>query len=307
MVKNNGQKKQDISWELSLVSQLPLVDGKYEHTVPVSDAHFTEAANGQATIEGGAEQDFIVPLASIDSQTAYRVHADVTDSSGRSTESERYVAGFVKVPKATGEIKLDGTLDGPDWKNAPVELINEKRQYLSFQPASVSWKGPQDLSGIIRFLWDDKYLYAGIDVTDDIAGGLKEDGSIWQQDGVQFLIDPCRAMNESVGKYDYAMAVGKKGPQAWCYLTADAGAPSGEAKDIIVSAKRKDTTTGAITYVIAFPWSRLAPFKPSPGADLGLTLLLNEDDGIGRKSFMSWFGNASSKQVDAVGDLILSR
>jgi hypothetical protein len=305
-VKNNGQKKQDISWELSLVSQLPLIDGKYEAAGPVADTHFAESPSGQATIEGGSEQDLFVPLAGIDSQTAYLVHANVTDASERNTAAERYVAGFVAVPKATGPVPIDGTLDAPDWKKAPVEKINEKRQYFSFKPEIASWKGPQDLSADIRFLWDDKYLYVGVEVTDDIFCGGKQDDTLWQQDGLQFLIDPCRAMAESVGKYDYAMALGKKGPQAWCYLSADAGAPSGEARDIIVSAKRKDTTTGAMTYVVAFPWSRVAPFKPSVGADLGLTMLLNEDDGKGRNSFMSWFGNAATKQVDAVGDLILS-
>jgi hypothetical protein len=109
-----------------------------------------------------------------------------------------------------------------------------------------------------------------------------------------------------VGQYDYAMAVGSKGPQAFCSLTADAGAPNGLAKDIIVSYQRHDEKTGNITYELAIPWSRVAPFKPGVGADLGLTMILNEDDGNGRKSFMTWFGNAHSKQVDGVGDLILT-
>ena len=57
---------------------------------------------------------------------------------------------------------------------------------------------------------------------------------------------------------------------------------------------------------MAIPWYRLAPFKPRVDGDLGLTMILNEDDGNGRKSFMGWFGNAHSKQVDAVADLILT-
>ncbi|MDD5262961.1 MAG: sugar-binding protein [Methylacidiphilales bacterium] len=306
ILKNNGQKSQNVSWEVSLLNQLPLSDGRYGESAPVSDAHFTEAANGQLNIEGGAQKEFVLPLAGTDSQTVYRVHAGVTDASDRNTASERYVAGFVAVPKAGGEVKLDGTLDSPDWKKAPVEKIDEKRQYFSYDPKIASWKGPEDLSGTIRFLWDDKYLYAGVEVTDDIAGSLQEDGAIWQQDSLQFLVDPCRAMEESVGKYDYGVAVGKKGPQAFCFLSADAAAPVGDARDILVSAKRKDEKSGSMTYVVVFPWSRLAPFKPSVGADLGLTMLLNEDDGKGRKSFMTWFGDASSKRVDIVGDLILT-
>jgi hypothetical protein len=307
LVKNNGTDKQQVSWEMSLTNQLPLINGEYKAAIPVTDAHFTEVPSGQAALEGGSEQTFVIPLAAIDSQTPYRVHVQVTDASGRVTTAERYVAGFIPVPKAANPVALNGALDSPDWKRAPVEKINERRQYFSFNPKLAAWKGPQNLSANLRFLWDDKYLYAGVEVTDKYRGGLKEDVNLWQQDGLQFLIDPCRAMNESVGKYDYAMAVGKKGPQTWCYLSADGGAPPGDATDVIVSAKRKDSTSGSMTYVVAFPWSRVGPFKPSIGADLGLTMLLNNDDGKGRLSYMSWFGNASSKDIDAVGDLILSQ
>jgi Carbohydrate family 9 binding domain-like len=196
-------------------------------------------------------------------------------------------------------------LDEADWKKAPVEKIDEARQYYGLGKDKVKWKGPADLSGTIRYLWDDKYLYVGVEVTDDIAGGLKEGSSLWSMDGLQFLVDPCRGQDENVGKYDYAMAVGKKGAQAWCSLTADAGAPPGVANDITVAYHRPGDGTGAITYELAIPWYRLAPLKPTAGGDLGLTMILNEDDGQGRKSFMAWFGNAHSKQIDAVADLIL--
>jgi len=116
------------------------------------------------------------------------------------------------------------------------------------------------------------------------------------------MVDPARESADKPGKYDLAAAITKKGPQAWCFLSA--GAPSGEAKDILVSAKRTGAR-GDITYVVAFPWSRLAPFKPAVGADLGMCVTINEDDGPGRMAFMSWFGDVQNKRVDTVGDLIL--
>jgi len=193
----------------------------------------------------------------------------------------------------------------PDWQNAPVEKIAEARQYFTFDPKIAQWKGTSDLSGKIRFLWDDQFLYVAVEVTDDIAGAKLDDDMLWDQDGVQFLIDPCRGLAESVGKYDYSVGEGKNGLRAWCNMTADAGAPNGLASDIKLGGKRKGDGSGSITYEMAFPWSRLAPFKPGPQADLGLTLILNEDVGKGRKSSMTWFGNAASKQVNSVGDLIL--
>ncbi len=214
------------------------------------------------------------------------------------TTSERNVAGFVNVPKASRPIVLDGVLDEPDWARASVEKFDEARQYYSFDPANVKWRGPSDLSGTVRFLWDDKFLYVGVEVVDDIAGSKQADDMLWAQDGLQFLVDPCRDREESVGKYDYSMADGRNGLRVWCNLTADSRTPVGVVPDIGFAAKRKGDGTGAITYEVAFPWSRLAPFQPGPNADLGLTLILNEDDGHGRKSYMTWFGNAATKQVD---------
>jgi hypothetical protein len=305
VLKNNGVTAQNVTWEMSLVDQMPMANGGYEKH-EATQATLAGTPKGQVSIDPGATQVVNLPLAGIDSQTVYHVRSVVTDATGAAAVRDRNVAGFVAVPKVKGEIKLDGVLDEADWKNAPVERIDEDRQYFSFDKSVLKWKGPSDLSATIRYLWDDSYFYVGVEVTDDVFCNTKQDGNIWAGDGLQFLIDPCRGLDESVGKYDYFMGVGKKGPQVWCGQTADAGAPSGEVKDIIFSPKRKDTTTGAITYEIAFPWSRLAPFRPGVGADLGLTMALNEDDGKGRRSFMSWFGNVSSKQVETAGDLILT-
>ena len=109
------------------------------------------------------------------------------------------------------------------------------------------------------------------------------------------------------GKSDYAMGVGINGPQAWCVLAGDPSVSPGNAPDIKVSAKRKDEKTGNITYEIAIPWARLVPFKPEPGANLGLTLAVNDDDGTGRDSYMTWFGSVQTKDVDTAGDLILQK
>jgi hypothetical protein len=114
-----------------------------------------------------------------------------------------------------------------------------------------------------------------------------------------------RTADQKIGKYDYALGVGANGPQTWCYLSADGAAAPGDVKDIKFAVSKGATGTADITYEIAIPWSRLAPFKPEAGGDLGFTLIVNEDDGNGRDSFMTWFGNAHTKDIDTVGDLIL--
>ena len=152
----------------------------------------------------------MVPLAGVDSLTVYRVKASVSDASGRTVTSERPVAGFAAVPRATGPVKLDGSMAEADWKRSPVEHINEARQYLAYDRQKTQWKGPSDLSATVQFLWDDKYLYLGVKVTDDVFANNKTGADIWAGDGLQFIIDPARESAEKPGKYDIAAALTKK-------------------------------------------------------------------------------------------------
>jgi hypothetical protein len=145
-----------------------------------------------------------------------------------------------------------------------------------------------------------------VDVKDNLRGVPQKDDLLWFQDGLQLLIDPVRAGGQKQGKLDLAIGVGINGPKAWCHLSADASIMTGEAKDISVAAKFADETSGNVTYEIAIPWKRLTPFKPEPGANIGMTIAVNEDDRTpGRDSFMTWFGSVQTKDVAQVGDIIL--
>jgi hypothetical protein len=179
-------------------------------------------------------------------------------------------------------------------------------QFYTFMRGQERWKGVDDLSATMRFLWDDQYLYLGVAVTDEIFHNSKQDGSLWNGDGLQILIDPCRASEVKVGKYDYGFAKGTAGDQASCFFTADpVKAPAGNADDITV----KVTPTGEngnMIYEVAIPWNRVSPFQPTVGGNLGLAFILNEDDADpGREGFLAWFGCAHSKIMSMNGDLIL--
>lgn len=305
-VQNYASAKQDVTWRLALTGEVPIENGRFKAPVP-TNAYFANAAEGSMTIAGRGQSEVTVPIANMDPLIPYRIRASVTDNSGRITAQERPIGGCAIAARATGTIKLDGSMSEPDWQRASVQKIYQSRQYMAYKPDVTKWNGEQDLSATVQFLWDDQYLYVGVKVTDDVFANTKVDGSLWSGDGLQFLIDPCREKSEKPGKYDIAMAVTQKGPQVWSYLSADAGSPVGEVKDIILSYKRKSADRGDMTYVVAIPWSRIAPFKPALGANLGLAMIMNEDDGKGRASFMGWFGDCDAKQVDAVGDVILMK
>ena len=304
VIQNHAAEKQDVTWRLALTGEMPIAAGQFGLPTTTA-AYFAEAAEGTKTLEGKAVVQIDVPLSGVDPQTVYVVKAAVTDPSGRTVESQRMMAGFVAVPRAKSPIKPEAAMAEADWKRATVLSISEARQYFSYDAAKFKWKGPQDLSGTVQFLWDDKYLYVGVKVVDDVFANTKTDGDLWAGDGLQFMVDPARESKEKPGKYDLGAAITKKGPQAWCFLSADPRGPPGEAKDIVVAGKRTGGDRGDITYVVAIPWHRIAPFKPAVGANLGMCVTINEDDGPGRMAFMTWFGDVQSKRVDTVGDLIL--
>ena len=304
-VVNNGVQPQKVHWTVSLDQDQALSKGQFGPPSPTA-AEFAKTSSGVVTIAGAGAVNLDLPLAAVDPLKIYRVNALVTDGTGHSTMTGRLVGGFAGAPRAGVAPKLDGVLDEPEWKSAPVQFLNKADQIHAIDPQMEPWTSPQDVSAALRFLWDDRYLYVGVDETEAVGSAkLQADDSLWAGNGLQFLVDPVRDIASKPGYYDFSLGVGINGPSAWMHSSADAGVPTGLAKDIIVSAKRKDAVTGDITYEVAIPWSRLAPFKPHVGADLGLSMAINTDHGKGRHGFMTWFGDVQDKSLDTVGDVIL--
>jgi hypothetical protein len=307
-VKNNSIKPQVLTWSVLLNDRQTLTAGKFE-TADDIDAKFAGPSSGSISLDGRSAGAVTIPLADVDPLAVYRVKAMLRDESGRTLSEERTMGGFVSVPRAGTPMKIDGLLDEAGWAKAPVERLDQAKQFYGFKFSGKQapvWSGPADLSAQIRYLWDDAFLYVAVKVTDDIAGGTTyADDNLWKMDGLQFLIDPKRSSAEKPGKYEYSIGRGQKGMQAWCTLSTDSGAPSGDVQDFKMAIHRDREGSGNVTYEIAIPWSRVAPFKPVAGGNLGFTMIVNEDDGDGRDAFMTWFGNAHTKDIDTIGDLIL--
>ncbi len=308
VVSNNSSVKDDVSYTLSIPEEIFMEKGTFNKAAAVP---FTAAISGQAegklALEPKSRKEIKLSVSNFNPLNIYKTKAILVDSTGKTVTAERLISGFVGVPKTKAPLKMDLAADEAEWQRAPVQNISEERQYMVIgKNAKAKWKGPDDLSGKLRFLWDDKFLYMRADVTDDKYVNTKSDVAIWNMDGLQILVDSSRESSEKGGKYEYSLAEGTKGPQAWCNYSADSTTPTGEVKDIVIKVTKANDGTGSRTYEIAIPWIRLAPFKAAPGANLGMCTIINEDDGPpGRQSFMGWFGCAHSKQLDLVGDLIL--
>jgi hypothetical protein len=308
-IRNSGRDAVHVRWDVALTEELPMKRGRYDLKAgqPAS-AYFTGSIEGQLMLAGLEEKRIRIELADTDPSTIYRVQATLRDPLGRTVSSESLVGGFARAAKTASPPTIDGALGEKQWAGASVCRIADGRQYYPLSDnASVEqfWTGADDLSATLRFLWDDTNLYLGVSVKDDVFRAPKSDGELWQQDGLQFLMDPSRGRPENAGRYDYTVGLGVKGPQAWCINSATSTVLAGPVVGIRVAAKRAGDADGSVTYEIAIPWTHLAPFEPDLGGDLGLSMILNEDDGEGRQSFMGWFGGVHSKQLDMAGDVIL--
>ena len=308
VVTNNASEAKKINWTYEIVAQVPMQTGSFRLSQTEDISAYLKGQNeGQMTIESKAQTELVVRMADSIAQTIYRVRITVIDELGRKGIHERYVSGFAASLKTAQPLKIDGKLDEAIWKNAPVEHINLTRQFLPMgkRPVEEVYSGLEDLAVEWRSAWDDEFYYLAVEVTDDVHRVTHKNGQIWNQDGLQFLFDPMRIHSEKAGKYDYSLGKGTAGEQAWCHLTAHPEVREGEVKSFKIAVVERPGSAGGRIYEVAIPWSRLRPFKPAVGQNLGMSLIHNEDDGEGRVGFMGWFSGVHSKQLDLAGDVVL--
>ncbi len=309
IMTNNGLEPKTVNWTIELLNAWPLAGGVFKFNEPGNLAAYLKGeTEGRATLDADATHTLDIHVADFAPQTLYRVRTTVTDDAGRRTVTERFAGGFAVAKRVNQPVAIDGSVE-PFWNNCPPETINTVAAALRFGGDKTRpWQGPEDLSATWRAAWDDTYLYLLIDVTDDVFSAPHVDGAIWNQDGLQFLFDPTRTQTEKAGKYDYSVGLGKgKDPQAWCNLTAHPSVPEGNASSAfkVSITNWPEGGKGGKHYKLAIPWTHLAPFKPLSGANLGMGLIINEDDGDRRVGYSSWFSGPHTKNLDDVGDLIL--
>lgn len=306
-VTNNSPDVQEITWKVQLLEAHAMTSGLLTLDNPQTpQAYFGEASEGTLTLTAQESQTVTLPIVATDPLTTYRVQARVVDSQGRDLTLDRMMGGFIAAPRTATPIKMDGKLDDPAWdKSAVITLDQADQMFLLKGLGAKPWGGKDDLAADLRLLWDDQYLYLSADIIDDVLAQDNHGEQMWAQDGIQLLIDPSRPYAVKSGKYDYSMGVGTQGPQVWCHLSASPAVPNGEAKDIQY-VQHETGKAGNRTVEIAIPWSRLVPFKPGVGANLGMCIVVNEDDQPMRNRYMNWFGDINSKSVEANGDIILT-
>ena len=94
----------------------------------------------------------------------------------RDLELPRYEA-----KRRAGEIRIDGVLDEPAWKQANVITLREG-----------ALGGPVRFATRVRMLWDDEAIYVGFECDDPDVHAIRtrHDDNLWMHDLVELFIDP---------------------------------------------------------------------------------------------------------------------
>ena len=157
-----------------------------------------------------------------------------------------------------------------------------------------SFAGDADLQATARLGWHERGLYIAVMVRDDhFFQPYSNSGALWNGDSVQLGLSAAGA------RQFVELALAKVGDNAQCVVT-DAAGTGLKAADIAVSCVAAGE--GRWLYELCVPWQALPTLKAASGADLRLSLLVNDNDGQGRKGWVELHsGIGFSKDVTRHG------
>ncbi len=194
---------------------------------------------------------------------------------GAEVVAQRHLT-FARLPAAPAAPAINGDLT--DWPGPVLLRLQDKAQVRLMD----DWRGPEDLSARARLMWDEAALYVGVEVTDDKLVQDQPLATAWQGDSVQIAVAgsfPAQP-NDDYRQFD----IPAKAPTAQV-LRRGRGLPNGQWVPQVRAAMRR--AGNQTIYEIALPWQQLE-LKPRPGLTFAFSLLVNDNDGSGRRGWIEW-------------------
>jgi hypothetical protein len=217
---------------------------------------------------------------------------DLTDGS-KTTNS--FNVDFAAATQCKTPPALDGDLS--DWGDAlPLHIDRDEYTLGSY---GNNWS-PEDESATTWAKWDDHYFYFAALVHDQLFNQNMHGFSIWMQDSIQVGLFP----DADGGPYsEFGLAKTPQGEEVFQYCLAG----NWQSADAEGAKLKVVLSQGQAIYEAAIPWSAIPGAKPAVGATMRYDVLLNDDDVIVPRRFMSRYGNSivMSKDVKDYGYLHL--
>ncbi len=198
------------------------------------------------------------------------------------------------------KIVLDGKLD--DWANIKFTKVEDS--------VINDYAGKDDISAEFASAWNDDTIYLAVKVKDNIKSSGLEGFPMWQHDSIQFDFDPDMKHKASPSTQFGVCLVDDK-TAVFRYTTIPTEDIVSEyrmgANPAGVSAKV--LRSGEITvYEVAIKQSAICPtFAIRAGKECGFSLLINDNDGKGRKGWLQWSsGIGSIRDSSQFGKMIFA-
>lgn len=186
------------------------------------------------------------------------------------------------------------------WQEQPAMVLDSRAQVYPPDP-TVGWKSAQDLSVKAWAGWDEANLYFAAVVHDPVHFAPSADaGSFWQADSLQLALDPLNDAGVTPGflgdDREFGLLLGPKGAVALQTV------PQRVRLGVPIAVERQGEET---VYRVALPW-KLIGLQPAAGKVLGLSFIVNQNNGQGRGYWMGLTpGIGEAKRPVAYRDLYL--
>lgn len=222
---------------------------------------------------------------------------EVTTDNGVLTQQSASKANALLARHAGTQGSVDGKLD--EWQG--------QTRFEADTVRNDSWEGEKDLSAFGYLSWDESNLYLAVDVTDDAQSQPGTGFDIWAGDSIQFAIGAAYETGDAPGSYNEAgIALGDAGQVLrWRWIATPGLAADGSfAPNAAVSRQEGETI-----YEASIPWEELGidSSRAANGLKLKFSLLVNDNDGGGRKGWVEYNGGiGTAKDIHAFGDVFLT-
>ncbi|TXK77178.1 DNRLRE domain-containing protein [Paenibacillus sp. N3.4] len=184
-------------------------------------------------------------------------------------------------PIRQGTVNVDGALDSETAAaSSTIDLSKGTVKMTGYQ-------GANDLSGKFWLNFDSNRLYITARVKDNTNSAPFTGADIYKNDSFQFAISN-GLPGESLSWYEYGISQTPNGPQIYRWIT-----PPGVSKGLVTNGDlvvTRDENQHDTIYELALPWSELTPIKAERNGVISFSLLVNDNDGNGRKGWIEWGG-----------------
>jgi len=190
-----------------------------------------------------------------------------------------YTGKFDFNPVYERTLQMDGNID-------ESLVAAEPNIHLSQGTVQMTgYTGKADLDGQIWLSYDRDNFYLTAKITDDVHAYQADGADIWKNDSIQFAIAQ-GVPGSSNEWYEYGISDTAKGVQIYRWI-----APSNKKRGPVINGQvniMRDETNKQTIYELALPWSELAPIKYNQPEGFHFSMVVNDNDGNGRKGWIEW-------------------